>query len=118
MNGPSRGPANAPVTIVEFADLQCPACKAALPAIQRLLADEPKARFVFQQYPLTQMHHWAFKAAEYGECVYQQNPAAFWKFLDAVYGAQEQITLETNNSEDAGKKAEGQAERAGVGGRG
>jgi protein-disulfide isomerase len=106
MTGPSRGPANAPVTIVEFADLQCPACKSALPVVQKLLADAPKARFVFQQFPLTQMHHWAFTAAEYGECVHRENPAAFWKFIDAVYGAQEQITADTNNSEDAGKKAE------------
>ena len=105
INGPSRGPANAPVTIVEFADLQCPACKAALPVIQKLLADAPSARFVFQQFPLTQMHHWAFAAAEYGECVHRENPAAFWKFLEAVYGAQEQLTADTNNTEDAGKKA-------------
>jgi protein-disulfide isomerase len=38
--------------------------------------------------------------------VHQEKPAAFWKFIDAVYGAQEQITADTNNSEDAGKKAE------------
>jgi protein-disulfide isomerase len=91
---------------VEFADLQCPACKSALPVVEKLLADAPNARFVFQQFPLTQMHHWAFAAAEYGECVHRENPAAFWKFVDAVYGAQEQITADTNNTEDAGKKAE------------
>jgi protein-disulfide isomerase len=121
MTGPSRGPANAPVTIVEFADLQCPACKAALPIVQKLVADAPNARFVFQQFPLAQMHHWAFTAAEYGECVHRENPAAFWKFVDAVYGAQEQITSDTNNSEDAGKKAEARlqelASAAGVDGK-
>ncbi len=106
INGPARGPANAPVTIVEFADLQCPACKAALPEIQKLIADEPNAKFVFQQFPLTMAHHWAMKAAEYGECIHKENPAAFWKYVDAVYAAQEQITSETNNTEDAGKKAE------------
>ena len=106
INGPSRGPANPAVTIVEFADLQCPACKSALPIIQKLIADAPNARFVFQQFPLTQMHHWAFAAAEYGECVHREDSAAFWRFVDAVYGAQEQITTDTNNSEDAGKKAE------------
>ena len=106
INGPSHGPANASVTIVEFADLQCPACKAALPEIQKLISDEPNAKFVFQQFPLTMAHHWAMKAAEYGECVHQQNPAAFWKYVDAVYAAQEQITSETNNTDDAGKKAE------------
>jgi protein-disulfide isomerase len=121
MTGPSRGPANAPVTIVEFADLQCPACKSALPVVQKLMADAPNARFVFQQFPLTQMHHWAFTAAEYGECVHRENPAAFWKFVDAVYGAQEQISTDTNNSEDAGKKAEAKlqalASAAGVDGK-
>jgi protein-disulfide isomerase len=107
INGPSRGPANAPVTIVEFADLQCPACKSAHPEIQRLVNDVPNARFVFQQFPLTNLHKWAFKAAEYGDCVYRENPAAFWKFLEAVYGAQEQISQETGNSADAGTKASG-----------
>ena len=106
LNGPWRGPANAPLTIVEFADLQCPACKMANSEIQRLVADEPKARFVFQQFPLTQIHKWAFKAAEFGDCVYREDPAAFWKFVDGVYGEQEKITADTGNSEDAGKKAE------------
>lgn len=105
VNGPSRGPANAPL-IVEFADLQCPACKAANAQIQKLVADEPKARFVFQQFPLTQIHKWAFKAAEFGDCVHRENPAAFWKFVEAVYGAQEKITADTGNSDDAGRKAE------------
>ncbi len=106
LDGPSRGPANAPLTIVEFADLQCPACKAANPEIQKLVADEPNARFVFQQFPLSQFHKWAMKAAEFGDCVYRENPAAFWKFVDAVYAAQETITSDTGNTDDAGKKAE------------
>jgi protein-disulfide isomerase len=120
INGPARGPANAPITIVEFADLQCPACKTANPEIQRLVNDMPNVRFVFQQFPLTNIHKWAFEAAVYGDCVYRENPAAFWKFLDAVYGAQEQITKETGNSHDAGKKASAKlkdlASQAGVNG--
>ncbi len=105
INGAVRGPAHASMTIVEFADLQCPACKSANPEIQRLVGDEPKARFVFQQFPLTQIHKWAFKAAEFGDCIYRENPAAFWKFLEDVYSAQEQITQATGNTEDAGRKA-------------
>jgi protein-disulfide isomerase len=106
LTGPWRGPANAPLTIVEFADLQCPACKAANAEVQRLVADEPRARFVFQQFPLTQIHKWAFKAAEVGDCVYREDPAAFWRFVEGVYGEQEKITADTGNTEDAGTKAE------------
>jgi protein-disulfide isomerase len=105
VNGPSRGPAGAPL-IVEFADLQCPACKAANAVIQKLVSDEPKARFVFQQFPLTQIHKWAFKAAEFGDCLNRENPAAFWRFVDGVYAVQEKITSDTGNTDDAGKKAE------------
>ncbi len=92
--GPARGPEDAALTIVEFADLQCPSCKQAHPTIQRLLTEEPKVRFVYQQFPLTKIHNWAFKASSWAECVYQQNNSAFWKFTDAVYDTQEQITAE------------------------
>ena len=92
--GPSRGPADAPLTIVEFSDLQCPHCKAAQPVVEKLLADNPNARFVFENYPLP-MHDWAVKAADYSVCVQQQNPQAFWKFVQSVYDAQESITAAT-----------------------
>ncbi|HEY7617858.1 MAG TPA: thioredoxin domain-containing protein [Terriglobales bacterium] len=91
INGTSRGPANSPVTIVEFSDLQCPHCKAAQPAVEKLLGEEPNARFVFQPFPLPS-HDWAAKAAAYGECVGQAENAAFWKFIDGVYNAQAEIT--------------------------
>jgi protein-disulfide isomerase len=90
-NGISRGPANAGATIVEFSDLQCPHCKAAQPAVEKLVADEPNARFVFQPFPLPS-HDWAAKAAAYGDCVGRSNSEAFWKFVDAVYNAQSDIT--------------------------
>ncbi len=92
INGPAKGPANAPVTIVEFADLQCPACKSAAPTVNKLLGDVPNARFVFQQFPLVQIHAWAYKAALIGDCVGRENNPGFWKFVEAVYSNQEQIT--------------------------
>ena len=52
INGPAKGPKEAAVTIVEFGDLQCPACKAAQPTVEALVAAEPNARFVFQSFPL------------------------------------------------------------------
>jgi protein-disulfide isomerase len=90
--GPAKGPADASLVIVEFSDLQCPHCKAAQPIIDRLLSDNPNARFIFENYPLPQ-HEWAFKAAEFANCVADQNQQAFWKFIQAVYEQQEQITV-------------------------
>jgi protein-disulfide isomerase len=91
VTGPARGPKDAPVTIVEFGDLQCPACKAAQPAIEGLVASEPNARFVFQNFPL-EMHNWAAKGAAYADCVARASNDAFWKFLAKTYETQADIT--------------------------
>jgi protein-disulfide isomerase len=93
ITGPERGPKNAPVTIVEFADLQCPACKAAQPTIQELVQSAPNATFVFQSFPL-EMHNWAMKGAEYADCVAHASNDAFWKFIASVYDRQAEITAE------------------------
>src|ERR1041385_5464824 len=61
-DGPSRGPADAAVTVVEFSDLQCPHCKEAQPTVDKLLAEEKNARLIFQNFPLAS-HDWAAKAA-------------------------------------------------------
>ena len=108
MTGPSRGPKDAPVTIVEFGDLQCPACKAAQPAIEALIAAEPKARFVFQNFPL-EMHNWAAKGAAYADCVGLASNGAFWKFIAKTYETQADIT-----AENADEKLTALAEGAGV----
>jgi protein-disulfide isomerase len=93
ISGPTRGPKNAPVTIVEFGDLQCPACKAAQPTIEKLVAAEPNARFVFESFPLP-MHNWALKGAAYADCVAKASNDAFWKFIGTVYADQQDITAE------------------------
>jgi protein-disulfide isomerase len=93
ISGPARGPKDAPVTIVEFGDLQCPACKAAQPAIEALVAAEPTARFVFQNFPL-EMHNWAAKGAAYADCVAQASNEGFWKFIAKTYETQSDITAE------------------------
>jgi protein-disulfide isomerase len=91
--GPSRGPANAPVTIVEFSDLQCPHCKEANPTIEKLLADNANIRFISQNFPLP-MHNWAQKAAEYADCVGRTSNDAYWKFVEGVFDAQAEITAD------------------------
>ena len=94
ITGPARGPKDAPVTIVEFGDLQCPACKTAQPTIEALVAAEPNARFVFQNFPL-EMHNWAAKGAAYADCVGHASNDAFWKFVAKTYETQADITAET-----------------------
>jgi protein-disulfide isomerase len=93
ISGPERGPKDAPVTIVEFGDLQCPACKAAQPTIEALATAEPNARFVFQNFPL-EMHNWAAKGAAYADCVGRASNDAFWKFVSKTYETQSDITAE------------------------
>lgn len=94
ITGPERGPKDSPVTIVEFGDLQCPACKAAQPTIESLVAAEPNAHFVFQNFPL-EMHNWAAKGAAYADCVGRASNDAFWKFISKTYETQSDITAET-----------------------
>jgi protein-disulfide isomerase len=97
INGPSRGPDKSTVTIVEFSDLQCPHCKDAQPIIDKLLTEEPSARFVFQNFPLP-MHNWAAKAANYADCVGRTSKDAFWKFVQGTFDDQTNIT-ESNADE-------------------
>ncbi len=108
ITGPERGPKDAAVTIVEFGDLQCPACKAAQPAIEALVAAEPNARFVFQNFPL-EMHNWAAKGAAYSDCVGRASNDAFWKFVAKTYETQSDIT-----AENADEKLTAIADGAGV----
>ena len=88
-DGPSRGPQNPAVVIVDFSDLECPHCKAAQPVLEKLAADFPQARLVFQQFPLpASLHPWAMKAALYADCASRMDGAGketFWKYIDSVF---------------------------------
>jgi protein-disulfide isomerase len=97
IDGPSRGPEDAPVLLVEFSDLQCPHCKEAQPTIDKLMAEEKNVRLVYQNFPLP-MHNWAAKAAAYADCVGRASNDAFWKFLAGTYAAQADLT-ESNADE-------------------
>jgi protein-disulfide isomerase len=108
MTGFSLGPADAPVTIFEFSDLQCPFCKQAQPTVDKLIAEEKNVRLVFQNFPLP-AHKWASKGAYYADCVGQVSNEAFWKFLRATFDAQADIT-----PENADAKLTQLADQAGV----
>ncbi len=81
---PSIGPANAPVTIIEFSDYQCPYCQVWYKQVyQQLMASYPnKIRFVYRDLPLP-MHPEAVPAAEAADCAGEQN--AYWKYHDALF---------------------------------
>lgn len=95
-DGPAKG-ATAPVlSVVEFSDLECPYCKNAQPLVEKLSAEFPQARFVFQQYPLPEKSHpWARKAAKYADCAGRADQNAFWKYVDSIYENQGGIALAT-----------------------
>jgi protein-disulfide isomerase len=93
-DSPSLGPANAPVTLVEFSDFECPVCRNLHDALRGLLPNYPQVRVVFKDYPLEQIHPWARTAAIAGRCAYQQDPKAFWKMYDLIYDGQETISAE------------------------
>ena len=94
--GPSRGGPNPPIDIVEFSDLECPHCKKSQPILEKLAADFPQVRFIFQQFPLpASLHPWAMKAAQYADCAGQINKDAFWKYIDVIFENQGGIALAT-----------------------
>jgi protein-disulfide isomerase len=91
---PSMGPADAKVTLFEFADFECPSCRQLDLVLRELLPKHPEVRLVFKHYPLTDIHPWAMTAAMASQCVFQQDPPAFWKMHDAIFDAQDSITPE------------------------
>lgn len=92
----TQGPVNAPITVVEFADFECPYCARAFGDIETLVNETYKGqvRLVFKNLPLNQ-HPWATQAAIAAECVRQQNPQAFWTFARYLYTNQADIKPET-----------------------
>ncbi len=71
-DGPFRGGASKDFEMVEFADFQCPHCKEAQANMEKLTNDFPKARIVFQNFPIAAIHPQATIAAQYGLCVSKQ----------------------------------------------
>ena len=88
--GPYRGAASKDFELVEFADFQCPHCKEAQANMDKLATDFPKARIIFQNYPLEKIHPEAKRAASYGLCVAKQGGSpAFYQYAAAVFDAQD-----------------------------
>lgn len=90
---PSKGPADAPVTIVEFSDFECPYCGGLFPTLQEIEKNyADKVRVVYRQFPLTNIHPRAQKAAEASLCAAEQNK--FWQLHDAMFTDQENLAVD------------------------
>jgi Na+/H+ antiporter NhaA len=81
-----RGPVEAPVTLVEYGDFECPYCGRAEPAIRELLADFGDVRYVWRHLPLNDVHQHAQLAAEGAEAAAAQG--AFWEMHDRLLAHQ------------------------------
>jgi Na+/H+ antiporter NhaA len=85
-----RGPGRAPVTLVEYGDLECPYCGQAEPVVRELLADYGDLRYVWRHLPLTDVHPHAQLAAEATEAAAGQG--RFWEMHDQLLGHQGALT--------------------------
>jgi len=86
-----RGPAQAPVTLLEYGDLECPYCGQAEPTIRTLLADRGDLRYVWRHLPLRDVHPAAEQAAEASEAA--GNQGKFWEMHDLLLAHQSSLRL-------------------------
>ena len=100
VNQPSQGPAHAPVTIVEYADLECPMCGKLHLFLENDLLPKygDKVRVIFKEFPLVQIHDWSLTAAIANECVYKLKPEAFAPYRTLIF--QSQTTTNAANVRD------------------
>ena len=84
----AKGSESAPVTIVEFSDLQCQACRASWPQVESLLAKYPdKIRFIYRHFPLTSINKHAAEAAAAAEAASSQGK--FWEYAAILFDQQD-----------------------------
>lgn len=93
-NYASKGPANAKIVVVEFADFECPVCRELDVLLRATLPQYPQVRLVFKDFPLETIHPWAMTAAIAGRCALKQSADTFWKLHDAIYDNQDVISPE------------------------
>ncbi len=92
-SAPAKGPANAPVQIVEFSDFQCPYCSRVVEPLHKVAANyKDKVRVQYRQFPLNSIHPQAQKAAEASLCANEQGK--FWEMHDAMFADQAGLAVD------------------------
>jgi len=95
-DSPSRGVNNAPVTVIEFSDFECPSCQHAAGFLKPILDRYgDKIRYIRYDLPLINMHPWAFSAAVAGRAIHRQKPELFWDYKEQVYANQDKLNAFT-----------------------
>jgi protein-disulfide isomerase len=90
---PVRGAADAPVTVVEFSDFECPFCKQTQPTLKQLFERYPgKVRLAYRDFPLDSIHPQARRAAEAARCAHDQGK--FWEYHDVLFTESPRLALE------------------------
>lgn len=88
-DAPCLGPADAKVTLVEFADYECPYCAAAAPILHQAVQENPQVRLCFQHFPLP-THDNAFSAAQ--AAVYAHRHGKFWELHELIFRNQQRLS--------------------------
>ncbi len=93
---PAVGPASAPVTLVEYSDLQCPICARMQEELETDIIPKygDKLRVIFKEFPLVGIHDWALTGAIAAQCVYQIDSSKYVAFRSTVYKNQESLSAE------------------------
>jgi len=90
---PAKGPHDARVVVVEYADYECPVCRELNTLLTTtLLPKYPQVRLVYKDFPLADIHPWSMTATEAAHCAFVQNPSAYWKFHDSIFDNQDLIS--------------------------
>jgi protein-disulfide isomerase len=89
---PTRGKNDAPITLVEFSDFQCPYCQRMAPTLKQVAEKFPnEVRIIYRQFPITNLHPFAFKAAEASLCANEQGK--FWELHDTMFSDQTKLSV-------------------------
>lgn len=93
---PVKGNPDAPITIIEFSDFQCPYCARALPGVREIMERYPDdVRLIYVEFPLESLHPWARSASVAAVCAANQSQDAYWNLHDDFFA--NQGTIDTNN---------------------